>query len=70
MAGPGLEHDRLKAVLLHGGLEVAMRSAIIGSLGHGGYPNGWSMAGLCFVNIFAPQSVMYMQSSRRTPNSP
>ena len=32
--------------------------------------NGVSRLGLCGVNSFAPSSVMYMSSSRRTPNSP
>ena len=34
------------------------------------YENGCSSEGLCGVNRLAPFSVMYMSSSRRTPNSP
>lgn len=35
-----------------------------------GHANGWSMDGLGCVKKRGPSSVMYMQSSRRTPNSP
>ena len=34
------------------------------------YANGLSIAGLGVVKNFAPCSVIYMQSSKRTPNSP
>lgn len=34
------------------------------------YPNMFSIDGACGVNSLPPSSVMYMQSSNRTPNSP
>lgn len=34
------------------------------------FPKGSSKELLCKVNHFAPSGVMYMSSSRRTPNSP
>ena len=68
--GPGLEDDRLGVRTPSSRPEASRCGQRNREIEASRYPNGRSIARLCLVKNFGPVSVMYMQSSRRTPNSP